>query len=67
MIEEADDPYSVYSELEEKYCPLCQFKAITWSDLARYLMKQNNTDITKVLAELRSKYKDFASFDKDTR
>jgi len=66
MIEEADDPYSVFESLDEKYCPLCQFKAITWSDLARYLMKKDNTSIDKILVEIRAKYKDFDSFDKAT-
>ncbi len=52
--QETDDYDS--SEMDKKYCPICQKVFINDSDLLEYIVKKNNIDITDIRKEIRKNY-----------
>jgi hypothetical protein len=58
---EVDRPEDDY-DVEEKYCPLCNFKSISQYDLIRYFKSITNKNEEEICAEIRENCKSYAEF-----
>lgn len=52
---ERDEQY----EIDSKYCPLCQLKAISSDNILKYILKEKGMREKEVVDEIRSKVKSF--------
>ena len=50
-------------DVPSECCPICQFTTLTDGDFVRYISKSRGITIEKILAEIKSKYFSYRSFD----
>jgi hypothetical protein len=56
------DYFEGYYEVPIKFCPICQLKDLSDSDLLSYVKKEHNINVKETLIEIKEKFGDYKSF-----